>query len=342
MPGILAENPRQVYLWGPSPLSKASIWMGPMLRYILIRLALAIPVLLAVFTLVFLVVRIIPGDPAQAALGDYASKQAVEALRERMGLNEPLLAQYFRYLGNLVRGDLGDSLITGNSISEQVAYVLPYTLELTFASVLFGTVLGIPLGMLTAVKRNSFLDYAGRVLSLAGLSIPAFYFAILLIFVFSVRLGVLPSVGGGDLKEDPLGSLEYLVLPAMTLGLIMTTSITRLTRSAMLNVLSEDYVRTARAKGLGEWAVMFKHALRSALLPIVSVTGLWIASLIGDSVLTEYVFSRPGLGKMLVGAIQQRDYTALQSVMVIYAAFVVVVNLITDLTYGLLDPRVSR
>jgi ABC-type dipeptide/oligopeptide/nickel transport system permease component len=196
--------------------------------------------------------------------------------------------------------------------------------------------------MLTAVKRNSFLDYAGRVLSLAGLSIPAFYFAILLIFVFSVQLGTFPSVGGGDLTEDPLGSLEYLVLPAMTLGLIMTTSITRLTRSAMLNVLSEDYVRTARAKGLGEWVVMVKHALRSALLPIVSVTGLWIASLIGDSVLTEYVFSRPGLGKMLVGAIQQRDYTALQSVMVIYAAFVVIVNLITDLTYGLLDPRVSR
>jgi len=313
-----------------------------MLRYILVRLLLAIPVLLAVFTLVFLVVRIIPGDPAQAALGDYASKEAVEALRERMGLNEPIYVQYFRYLGDLVRGDLGDSLITGNSISEQVAYVLPYTLELTFASVLFGTVLGIPLGMLTAVKRNSFLDYAGRVLSLAGLSIPAFYFAILLIFVFSVRLGVLPSVGGGDLTEDPLRSLKYLILPALTLGLIMTTSITRLTRSAMLNVLSEDYVRTARAKGLAEGVVMFKHALRSALLPIVSVTGLWIASLIGDSVLTEYVFSRPGLGKMLVGAIQQRDYTALQSVMVIYAAFVVVVNLITDLTYGLLDPRVSR
>jgi ABC-type dipeptide/oligopeptide/nickel transport system permease component len=316
--------------------------MGAMLRYILVRLLLAIPVLLAVFTLVFLVVRIIPGDPAQAALGDYASKEAVEALRERMGLNEPIYVQYFRYLGDLVRGDLGDSLITGNSISEQVAYVLPYTLELTFASVLFGTVLGIPLGMLTAVKRNSFLDYAGRVLSLAGLSIPAFYFAILLIFVFSVRLGVLPSVGGGDLTEDPLRSLKYLILPALTLGLIMTTSITRLTRSAMLNVLSEDYVRTARAKGLAEGVVMFKHALRSALLPIVSVTGLWIASLIGDSVLTEYVFSRPGLGKMLVGAIQQRDYTALQSVMVIYAAFVVVVNLITDLTYGLLDPRVSR
>ncbi len=313
-----------------------------MLRYIAARLVLAIPILLAVFTLVFLVVRVIPGDPAEAALGDYASKEAVEALRERMGLNEPLHVQYFSYLGRLLRGDFGDSLITGKSISEQVAYALPYTLQLTFASVLLGTVLGIPLGVLSAVKRNSFFDYFGRVISLVGLSVPAFYFAILLIFAFAVRLGMLPAVGGGDLQEDPIGSLKYLVLPAVTLGLIMTTSITRLTRSAMLNVLNEDYVRTARAKGLREGAVLLRHALRTALLPIVAVTGLWIASLIGDSVLTEFVFNRPGLGKMLVGAILQRDYAALQSVMVIYAAFVVIVNLLTDLTYGLLDPRVGR
>ena len=259
-----------------------------------------------------------------------------------MGLNEPLHVQYFNYLGDLLRGDFGDSLITGNSISEQVAYVLPYTLQLTFASVLIGVALGIPLGMLTAVKRNSFVDYLGRVLSLAGLSVPAFYFAILLIFVFAVRLGVLPAVGGGDIREEPIGSLKYLILPAITLGLIMTTSIVRLTRSAMLNVLNEDYIRTARAKGMKERGVLMKHALRSALLPIVSVTGLWIASLIGDSVLTEFVFSRPGLGKMLVGSILQRDYTALQSIMLIYAAFVVGVNLLTDLTYGWLDPRISR
>ena len=313
-----------------------------MLRYFAARLVLASPIVLAVFTLVFLVVRVIPGDPAEAALGDYASKEAVEALRERMGLNEPLHVQYFSYLGRLLRGDFGDSLITGKSISEQVAYALPYTLQLTFASVLLGTVLGIPLGVLSAVKRNSFFDYFGRIISLVGLSVPAFYFAILLIFVFAVRLGMLPAVGGGDLQEDPIGSLKYLVLPAVTLGLIMTTSITRLTRSAMLNVLNEDYVRTARAKGLREGAVLLRHALRTALLPIVAVTGLWIASLIGDSVLTEFVFNRPGLGKMLVGAILQRDYAALQSVMVIYAAFVVIVNLLTDLTYGLLDPRVGR
>lgn len=303
---------------------------------------MAIPILLLVFTLVFLVIRIIPGDPAQVALGDYASQQAVEALRERMGLNDPLHVQYWRSLSGLLRGDLGESLITGASISENVAYVLPYTLQLTFASILVGIALGIPLGVLTAMKRNTWIDYLGRLTSLAGLSVPAFYFAILLIFLFSVRLGVLPSVGGGNIQDDPVGSFRYLVLPALTLGLIMTTSITRLARSAMLNVLHEDYVRTARAKGLGERTVIYKHALRSALLPIVSVTGLWVAALIGDSVLTEFVFSRPGLGKMLVGSILQRDYTALQSIMVIYAAFVVVVNLVTDLTYGLLDPRITH
>jgi len=312
-----------------------------MLRYIVTRIALSVPILLAVFTLVFIVVRIIPGDPAEAALGDYASKQAVEALRERMGLNDPLIVQYFRFLGDLLRGDLGISMISGKPISEQVAHVLPYTLQLTLASILIGTLFGIPLGMFTATKRNTFIDYLGRIISLAGLSVPAFYFGILLILFFAIKIDLFPAVGGGDMKK-PVEILKHLALPALTLGLIMTTSVTRLTRSAMLNVLSEDYVRTARAKGLRERAVIIKHALRSAMVPIVSITGLWTASLIGDSVMTEVVFSRPGLGKMLVGAIMQRDYAALQSIMVIYAAFVVFINLITDLIYGLVDPRISH
>lgn len=313
-----------------------------MIRYFIRRIILAIPILLAVFTLVFVVVRIIPGDPAQAALGDYASKEAVEALRERMGLNEPILMQYFRALGSMLRGDFGESLISGKPISEQVAYALPYTVQLTLAAVLVGVLFGVPLGLFTAMNRNNLIDYAGRIISLMGLSVPAFYFGILLMLAFAVKLDLFPAVGGGNIREDPLGSFEYLVLPALTLGLIMTTSVTRLTRSAMLNVLGEDYVRTARAKGLAEGVVVLKHALRAALLPIVSITGLWTASLIGDSVLTEVIFSRPGLGKMLVGAINQRDYTALQSIMVIYAAFVVVINLITDLTYGFLDPRITH
>jgi len=312
-----------------------------MLRYLTTRLMLAVPTLLAVLTLVFLVVRVIPGDPATAALGDYASKEAVEAMRERMGLNDPLYVQYFRFLGDMLRGDLGTSMITGKAISEVVAQVLPYTLQLTLSAVLVGAMLGVPIGIYTAVHRNSLIDYAGRILSLAGLSVPAFYLGILIMLLFAIQFKLFPAVGGGDLK-DLKDNLMHLALPSLTLGLIMTTSVTRLTRSAMLNVLSENYVRTARAKGLEERRVVVRHALRAALVPIVSIIGIWTANLIADSVLTETVFARPGLGKMLVGAIMQRDYTALQSIMVLYTVFVVIVNLITDLIYSMVDPRITH
>ncbi len=335
-------------------------------KYLATRLMLAIPTFLAVLTLVFFVVRVIPGDPATAALGDYASKEAVEAMRERMGLNRPLLlnldvprqvyegeigigagiknffdSQYFHFLADLLRGDLGKSLITGMSISEQVMAVLPYTLQLTLSSVLVGAALGVPIGVYTAVRRNTWFDYLGRVLSLAGLSVPAFYLGILIMLLFALKLDLFPAVGGGDLN-DLKDNLSHLALPTLTLGLIMTTSVTRLTRSAMLNVLQEDYVRTARAKGLDEKVTIFRHALRAALVPIVSIIGIWTANLIADSVLTETVFARPGLGKMLVGAILQRDYTALQSVMVVYTGFIVVVNLVTDLIYSIVDPRITH
>ncbi len=310
-------------------------------KYLVTRLVLTIPTFLAVLTLVFFVVRVIPGDPATAALGDYASKEAVEAMRERMGLNAPLYIQYFRFLADLLQGNLGTSLITGQPIREQVLAVLPYTLQLTLSSVLVGAALGVPIGVYTAVRRNTWFDYLGRVLSLAGLSVPAFYLGILIMLLFALQLDLFPAVGGGDLND--LGdNLSHLALPALTLGLIMTTSVTRLTRSAMLNVLQEDYVRTARAKGLEERVTIMRHALRAALVPIVSIIGIWAANLIADSVLTETVFARPGLGKMLVAAILQRDYTALQSVMVIYTGFIVVINLITDLIYSVVDPRIGN
>jgi ABC-type dipeptide/oligopeptide/nickel transport system permease component len=296
--------------------------------------------MLAVLTLVFFVVRVIPGDPATAALGDYASEEAVDAMRERMGLNDPLYVQYFRFLGDLLRGDLGTSLITGAPISETVMAVLPYTLQLTLSAVVVGALFGVPVGVYTAVKRNSIADYVGRVLSLTGLSVPAFYLGILIMLLFAIQLDLFPAVGGGDL-HDLKDNLNHLVLPALSLGLIMTASVARLTRSAMLNVLSEHYVRTARAKGLMERVVIIGHALRAALVPIVSIIGIWAANLIADSVLTETVFARPGLGKMLVGAIMQRDYTALQSVMVIYTVFIVVINLITDVVYSVVDPRIT-
>lgn len=310
-----------------------------MLKYIIRRLLLSIPTLLAVLTLVFFIVRVVPGDPATAALGDNASKEAVDALRKRMGLDAPLWLQYLRFLRDLVQGDLGNSLITGKSIGEQIWYVLPYTLELTFASLLIGSMLGIPLGVLTALRRNTLLDYLGRTFSLLGFSVPAFYLGILLLLSFAVKINLFPVVGGGNLT-NLANNLHHLALPALTLGLIATAYITRMSRSAMLNILNEDYVRTARAKGLKEQVVLFRHALRTALIPIASIIGIFAISLIGSSVMTEVVFSRPGLGKLMVGAMKQRDYTALQSIMVIYAFFVVVINLLTDLTYGALDPRI--
>ena len=312
-----------------------------MLKYVAQRLLFSIPVFLGVVTIVFLVVRVIPGDPAVAALGDYASKEAVEALRQRMGLNEPLPIQYVRFLGNLLRGELGSSMITGSSIRDQVAHALPYTLELTVLAILIGTLLGVPIGVYTAIHRNHLADYVGRVISLTGLSVPAFYLGILLILLFAIQLQWLPAVGGGSL-DDVKENISHLILPALTLGLVMTASVARLARSAMLNVLRQDYVRTARAKGLKERVVHLRHALRSALIPIVSVTGIWAVSLIGDSVTVEVVFARPGLGKMMVGAILPRDYTALQSIMVIYTGFVVVINLTVDLIYGWVDPRIRR
>jgi len=310
------------------------------IKYMATRFALAIPTMLAVLTLVFFVVRVIPGDPATAALGDYASQEAVDAMRERMGLNDPLYVQYFRFLGDLARGDLGTSLITGAPIGQSIMAVLPYTLELTLSAVMIGALLGVPIGVYTAMKRNSLADYVGRILSLGGLSVPAFYLGILLMLVFAIQLGWFPAVGGGD-RHDLKDNLSHLVLPAMTLGLIMTASVARLTRSAMLNVLSEHYVRTARAMGMQERVVIVGHALRAALVPIVSIIGIWAANLIADSVLTETVFARPGLGKMLVGAIMQRDYTALQSVMVVYTVFIVGINLVTDVIYSVVDPRIT-
>lgn len=310
-----------------------------MLRYIAQRLVFSIPVFLGVVTIVFLVVRVLPGDPAQAALGDYASKEAVAALREKMGLNNPLPVQYVRFLTDLLRGDLGKSMISASPIRDEIAHNLPFTLELTFTAILIGTLLGIPIGVYTATNRNRLPDYVGRVLSLAGLSVPAFYLGILLILLFAIELKWLPAIGGGDLS-DLKDNVSHLILPALTLGLVMTASVARLSRSAMLNVLSQDYVRTARAKGLMELVVLLRHALRSALIPIVSLTGVWAVALIGDSVTTEIVFSRPGLGKMMVGAMLQRDYTSLQSIMAIYTGFVVIINLTTDLIYGFVDPRI--
>lgn len=311
-----------------------------MLRYTIKRLALAVPTLIAVLTVVFIIVRIVPGDPAIVILGDSASAEALANLRHRLGIDRPLSEQYVDFLSSTLRGNLGSSLVSGKPVLEEVWNVLPYTLELTIAGVLIGMVVGIPFGVLTAIHRNSVVDYAARTLSLLGLSFPAFYSAILLILAFALRMGWFPVISDPDLSA-PVERLRHLVLPAVNLGLIMTAYITRATRSSMLEVLRNDYVRTAKAKGNPRMVVLFRHTLRNALIPIVTIIGLYLGVLIGNSVLTEIVFNRPGLGKLIVGALDQRDYTMLQGLMVVYAFFIVVANLITDLSYGSIDPRVK-
>jgi ABC-type dipeptide/oligopeptide/nickel transport system permease component len=310
-----------------------------MLRHIIRRLLLAIPTLLVVVTIIFLIVRVIPGNPAVAALGEYASADAVHKLEQQLGLDKPIWRQYVDYMSALAHGDPGRSMINRRPAMDQIKFVLPYTLELTAAAMLIALLLGIPAGVLTAVKRNTMPDYVGRVLSLAGLSAPSFYVGLLFIYFFAARLGWLPAIGAGDFQH--LGkNLETLILPAVTLGLVETAYIARMTRSVMLNVLAEDYVRTARAKGLAERVVLSRHAIRAALVPIVSLVGIFTISLIGNSVLVETVFARPGLGKLMVGAADQRDYTMLQAVMIIYAVIIIVINIVVDLVYTFVDPRI--
>jgi peptide/nickel transport system permease protein/glutathione transport system permease protein len=311
-----------------------------MIFFFLRRLLAAIPTLLAVLTLVFVIVRIVPGDPALVILGDQATPQAIAAVHERLGLDRPLWRQYLDFLFAALRGDFGTSLVTGRPILDEVAAVLPHTIDLTLASMVFGVVVGVPVGIWAALHRNRAIDVAARILSLIGLSFPVFVSGIFALLLFALHWRIFPVIGSADLSNIP-DRLHKLVLPTVTLGLVMAAYITRVTRSAMLASLSEDYIRTARAKGVPARRIVWVHGLRNASIPIVTVVGLYVGILLGNSVLTEIVFNRPGLGKVIVGALNQRDYTMLQGLMVIYCFLIVVVNAVTDLLYGILDPRVQ-
>ena len=311
-----------------------------MIGFVIRRLLAAIPTLIAVLTLVFVIVRIVPGDPALVILGDQATPEAIAALRTRLGLDVPLWSQYFSFIGNALQGDFGNSMVTNRPIMAEVAAVLPHTIDLTVAAMIFGIVVGVPVGIWAALHRNGVIDVCARILSLIGLSFPVFVSGIFLLLAFALHWRIFPVIGSANL-EDYGDRLHKLILPSITLGLVMAAYITRVTRSAMLQSLGEDYIRTARAKGVPWRRVVWVHGLRNASIPIVTVVGLYVGILLGNSVLTEIVFNRPGLGKIIVGALNQRDYTMLQGLMVIYCFLIVVVNLVTDLLYGVLDPRVK-
>ncbi|WP_089175917.1 ABC transporter permease [Bosea sp. AS-1] len=312
-----------------------------MTSYVLRRILLAIPTLLVMLTAIFVLVRLVPGDPASVILGDQASAAALAALREKLGLDQPIYAQYLAFIGKVLTGDLGQSLSTGHSVIREVLLVLPSTIELTVAAVAIGLVLGLPLGVAAALSRNGWVDYVSRVVSLVGLSFPAFVSGILMLIVFAIQLGWFPVLGNASGSGDLASRLHALALPALNLGIIMTAYVMRVTRAAMLGVLTEDYIRTARAKGVGPGQLVTTHALRNSLIPIITVVGLYFGTLIGNSVLTEIIFNRPGLGKLIIGALNARDYTLLQGLMIIFAICVIVVNTLTDLAYGLVDPRVK-
>ena len=295
------------------------------------RLVTGIPTLLAVSLLVFAIVRLIPGDPARLLAGDFATEQIVDELRAKWRLNDPLPVQYAAYIGGLVRGDFGRSITTSTPILPELTERFLRTLELAVAGILVAMVIGGAAGIVSAVRRASLIDYAATALALAGISTPIFWSGLLLILLFSVRLEWLPAGG--------TGTLRHLVLPALSLGLFGAGVLARQTRSGMLEVLGQDFVRTARAKGLPERIVVVKHALKNALIPVVTVLGDQFGRLLGGAILTETVFAWPGMGRYLIESISQRDYPAVQGAILVFAAAVVIINLVVDLSYGMLDPR---
>lgn len=334
-----------------------------MWSYVLRRLLGLVPVLFGITLLVFLFLQLIPGDPAQAILGERGTPEQLAALREKLGLNKPLYVQYLTFVKNILTGDLGTSAVSTIPVAEELKRRWPATFELALAATLVAVVFGIPVGILAAVRKNSLLDTLSMSLSLVGVSMPVFWLGLLLVYLFAVNLHWLPT--GGRLSTDLaidfrpitgflvldgmlalkpevlMDALRHLILPALTLGTIPLAILTRITRSAMLEVLSQDYVRTARAKGLAERQVILKHALKNALLPVVTIVGLQFGTLLGGAILTETIFSWPGIGSYIYEGILNRDYPVVQAGVLVVATVFVLVNLLVDLSYALLDPRIQ-
>ncbi len=313
-----------------------------MLAYIGRRCLLAIPSLLGIAVIVFALMRAVPGDVVTGliGLGEDVSAERMAELRRMFGLDLPLHVQFGQWLGAALQGDLGSSLRTGRPVGLDLALRLPVTVELAVLSLLVALLLALPLGIAAAVWRGKLPDYLGSAFVLLGLSIPSFFLGILLILLFSLRLGWLPPAGYVPLSEAPLANLRHMILPALSLGLILAAATARIVRSTMLEVLGLDYVRTARAKGLPDSKVTMRHALRNALIPVVTVVGLQFGSLLGGSVIVEQIFSLPGVGRFALEGINLRDYPVVQGAVLLIAAAFVLVNLLVDIVYALIDPRV--
>jgi glutathione transport system permease protein len=304
-----------------------------MLRYILKRIVGVIPTLIIVITFVFFFVRMIPGDPARMVAGEQATIQDVEAVRAQLGLDQPVPVQYVKYVGGLLHGDLGTSLRTKRPVLTEVAARYGNTMALTIASLLWSSIVGILLGVWSGKNRGKWQDFTGMTFAVSGISLPGFWVGFLLIMLFSVRLRWFPTTGAGSWKN--------LVLPAITLGTSIAAIIARFTRSSIIEVLKDDYIRTARAKGLKERTVIWGHAFRNSMISVVTVVGLQFGFLLGGSVVTEAVFAYPGLGQLLIESVNYRDYPAIQSLILIFSLQFIIINLIVDILYAVLNPEIK-
>ncbi len=335
-----------------------------MLKFALKRLTLLVPTLLGVVTLVFFMIALSPGDPARVMLGERASAEQLARLREELGLDQPLGKQYFLYLGRIVRGDLGKSILTQQRVTEELRQRLPATIELAITATIFASILGIVLGVAAARKRNSWVDYSTMTGALVGVSMPVFWLALVLIMVFSIALDWLPTGGRMDVRlyftpithfylldgmilwlrgeggQVFLNALKHLILPTVALGTIPLAIIARTTRSSMLEVLKQDYVKTARAAGVPEGRVIYRYALRNALLPVITVIGIQFGLLLSGAILTETIFAWPGIGKWIYHSISARDFPAVQGGILFISFFFVMINLAVDLLYSVINPRI--
>lgn len=300
--------------------------------YFIRRLLITLPVLFGVVTLTFLLIHFVPGDPIDLMLGEQSSLEDRAALRKELGLDQPLLKQYHHFILNLIQADLGRSLRTRKSVALEIWERVPATVELTLGAMFLTLLIGIPLGVITAVKRNSFLDHATQIVGLLGMSLPGFWLGPMLILIFSIWMDLLPVSERGDLR--------HLILPSISLAVMLSSIVMRMTRTQMLEILKEDYILVARAKGLRPFYIYFKHALANALSPIITIVGLQFGALLTGTVITETIFDWPGIGTLLFDAIQQRNYPLVQGCVLLIAVIYVFVNLLTDLAYALVNPKV--
>jgi peptide/nickel transport system permease protein len=312
-----------------------------MARYVGRRLVTTVPVLLFVSVAVFLMVHLTPGDPVKLMLGEDAGPEAVAALQKDLGLDQPLVVQYGRWLGHVLTGDFGRSIRTNQPVSEAILTRLPVTLELAVLAMLFAVAVGLPTGILAAIKRNSPIDTASTTVALLGISLPSFFVGILLILLLAQEYRLLPPSGYVPLREDPVQNLKLMIMPALALGAALAGILSRMMRSSLLEVLGTDYIRTARAKGMNDRRTIVGHALKNALLPVVTVLGLQTGALLGGAILTETIFALPGIGRLIVDSIFARDFPMVQGVVLFLALVRIASNLLADITYVQLDPRIS-